>query len=186
MARLPEIPEQIVTERLLIRCPQVTDAQAVYDAVIESMAELKAWMPWATPQYSREGTEENLRQAIAKFITRQDLRYHAHDRATGEFVMGSGLHQIDWSVPSFEIGYWCRTSKSGQGYVTETVRALTTLAFAQLGAARVQIRCDDKNTRSAHVAEACGYRLEGVRVNDARATDGSLRSTRVYALTKDV
>jgi RimJ/RimL family protein N-acetyltransferase len=123
---------------------------------------------------------------VAQFVTRQDLRYHAHDKDTGAFIAGSGLHRIDWSVPSFEIGYWCRTSKTARGYVTEIVGALTRLAFEQLGAARVQIRCDNLNTRSAKVAETCGFLLEGICVNDARATDGSLRSTRVYALTRNV
>ncbi|MES2503711.1 MAG: hypothetical protein V4534_02415 [Myxococcota bacterium] len=35
------------------------------------------------------------------------------------------LHEIYWNVLKFEVGYWLRTSKAGQGVMTETVDALT-------------------------------------------------------------
>jgi ribosomal-protein-serine acetyltransferase len=86
-------------------------------------------------------------------------------------------------VPRFEIGYWCRSSETGKGYVTEVVQALSKVAFEHLGAARVEIRCDDSNLRSAAVAERCGYTLEGVLKNHERNPKGDLCSTRIYALT---
>ena len=184
MQRLPIIPEYIETERLVIRRPRPDDAPAIYASVRESLAELAPWMPWATDDYSLAGCEENTRDAIAQFITRQNLRYHFHDKETGEHIGNSGLHRIDWDVPKFEIGYWCRTSRVGQGYVTETVEALTKLALEDLGAARVEIQCDDRNVKSAQVAERCGYRLEGVLKNHSRGQDGSLRDTRIYAVTQ--
>ena len=118
---------------------------------------------------------------IAKFVTREDLRYHFHDKDSGRLLVGSGLHRISWAVPRFEIGYWCRRGAQGQGYVSEGVRALAAMAFEQLGAARVEIRCDDLNARSAAVAERCGFVLEGVLRCDSRSSSGELRSTRVYA-----
>ena len=176
------IPDTLESERLIIRPPTLADVPHVFEAVRESLPELKPWMPWATDAYSLEGCEENIRGAIAKFITREDLRYHFHDKTTGELIACSGLHALDWDVPKTEIGYWCRSSKTGQGYVTEGVTALSEAAFA-LGMARVEIQCDDQNTRSARVAENCGYALEGILKNDSRAPDGSLRSTRIYART---
>jgi RimJ/RimL family protein N-acetyltransferase len=183
MPKLPDVPNAIETERLLIRCPELADVPLVYDAVRESLTELKPWMPWATENYSLESCESNIRQGIAKYITREDLRMHVFDRATGRFVVGSGLHRINWEVPRFELGYWCRTSEVGKGYVTEVVRGLSTLAFEKLGAARIEICCDDVNLKSAAVAERCGYTLEGIMKNDERSVSGALRSTRIYALT---
>lgn len=181
--RPPPVPEPLETERLLVRPLALSDVAEIHRAVLESLAELRPWMPWATPDYSLEACEDDTRRAVASFITREDLRYHAHDPETGALVVCSGLHRIDWEVPKFELGYWCRSSLSGRGYVSETVRALASMAFASLGAARVEIRCDERNTRSYRVAERCGFRLEGVLAHDSRGTDGSLRNTRVYALT---
>lgn len=184
MPSYPEVPERIETERLLIRPPQVADVPEIYAAVRESLELLMPWMPWATPEYSLEGCEESTRQAVANFVTRRDLRYHFHHRESGRLLACSGLHRIDWRVPKFEIGYWCRQGETGKGYVSEGVAALAELALGGLGGARVEIRCDDQNLRSAAVAERCGFALEGVLENDGRSSAGALRATRVYARTR--
>ena len=79
------------------------------------------------------------------------------------------------------IGYWCRTSFSGQGYTTEAVRGIAAFAFDALGAKRVEIRCDPSNRPSARVAERAGFVLEGELRNDALGTDGTLRNTLVFS-----
>jgi ribosomal-protein-serine acetyltransferase len=58
-------------------------------------------------------------------------------RGTRTFVGNSGLHRIHWEGPKFEIGYWCRTRFTGQGYVTEAVRGISAFAFDTLGARRL-------------------------------------------------
>jgi RimJ/RimL family protein N-acetyltransferase len=179
---LSDVPEVIDTERLSIRAPRVEDVPGLVSAVGESLAELEPWMRWATRDYSAESCEASVRQAIARFVTRQDLRYHLLDRASGEILGSSGLHRINWQVPRFEIGYWVRTSRAGRGIVSESVRALTRTAFEALGARRVEIRCDDLNLASARVAERCGFELESTLRNWQRAPDGSLRHERVYVL----
>lgn len=88
---------------------------------------------------------------------------------------------MDWAVPKFEIGYWCRTDKVGQGFVSEATLALAQHAFLGLGAKRVALRMDDRNRRSRSVAERLGFVHEATLKNNDRATDGSLRDTRVYA-----
>jgi RimJ/RimL family protein N-acetyltransferase len=179
---LPEVPESISSERLTIRCPRLADVPRIVAAVHESLDELEPWMRWATRDYSLEACEANTRQAIAQFITRENLRYHFHDPDSGELIGSSGLHRINWQVPRFEIGYWVRTSQAGKGYVSETVRALSRMAFETLDAKRVEIRCDDLNLASARVAERCGFELNGVLSNWKRAHDGTLRHERVYAM----
>ena len=106
---------------------------------------------------------------------------HLWLKGTETLVGSSGLHRIDWAVPKFEIGYWCRTGMTGRGYVTEAVRGIAAFAFDVLGAQRVEIRCDPLNRPSARVAELAGFNLEGELRNDARGTDGTLRNTLVFS-----
>jgi RimJ/RimL family protein N-acetyltransferase len=179
---LLEVPDELRTARLTLRAPRAGDGAVINAAVVESFAELNAWMPWAREPQGVEDSELFARRGAAEFLTRVNLPMllFLHD---GRFVGASGMHHIDWTVPRFEIGYWCRTSLTGRGYVSEAVAALTTMAFERLAAARVEIRTDARNERSWRVAERLGFVLEGVLVNEARATDGGLRDTRVYALT---
>jgi RimJ/RimL family protein N-acetyltransferase len=183
MPHHPNVPTRLETSRLILRAPELSDLPFLYQAVKESIKELNPWMPWASEDYTLETCEENLRGAIAKFVTKDDFRICFLDRETGKLIGNTGFHRIDWNVPRFEIGYWCRTSETGKGYVTEVVQALSKVAFETLNVARVEIRCDDLNLKSAAVAERCGYRLEGILKNNERNAKGELRSTRIYALT---
>ena len=183
MPPIPDVPALVRGELVELRAPAVEHVDPIVEAVTESLAELKPWMPWATDAYDREGAELSLRRAIAAFVTCEDLRYHMFEPGTGRFLGATGLHRIKWSVPRFEIGYWLRSSATGRGYVSDAVRALTRTAFERLGAKRVEIRCDDRNLASAAVAERCGFALEGVLANFTVGTDGTVRDERVYALT---
>jgi hypothetical protein len=71
-------------------------------------------------------------------LQRSELRLHLYLRGTDTLVGSSGLQGIDWEVPTFEIGYWCRTGFTGRGYITEAVLGITAFAFDTLGARRVE------------------------------------------------
>jgi RimJ/RimL family protein N-acetyltransferase len=178
---LLDFPDSFDTERLTIRAPRYADAREIVTAVNESLDELRPWMPWAASSAKVEATEARLRAAMAKWITREDLLLHIYLKGTSTFVVGSGLHRIDWGAGKFEIGYWCRTAYSGKGYVTEAVNALTNFAFTQLQANRVEIRCDTRNAKSVAVAKRCGFLQEAILRHDSLGVDGGLRSTYVFA-----
>ncbi len=179
---LKDFPESFETERLLIRSPLPGDGPEEYAAVTESFAELTPWMPWPKEHRTVEDSEAVVRRARARFLERSDLMLSLFLKGTRTLVGGSGLHRIDWAVPKFEIGYWCRTRFTGRGYVTEAVRGISDFAFDVLGARRVEIRCDSRNLPSARVAERAGFRLEGELRNNELDTGGVPRNTLVYAM----
>ncbi len=178
---LLHIPESLETERLLIRAPRIGDGAEINPAILESINELRPWMPWAENAPTVSDTEENSRRAVARFILREDLRLQYYLKSDGSFIGSSGLHRIDWSVPKFEIGYWTRTSRCGQGYACEAVRAIADFAFTTLGACRVEIRMDERNLPSQRVAERAGFPCEGILRAYERDLSGSLRDTRIHA-----
>jgi len=66
--------------------------------------------------------------------------------------------------------------------VTEAVERISRFAFEELGANRVEIRCDPENVRSRAVAERLNFELEGILRNDTISRiDNKLRDTCVYA-----
>ncbi|MBO1914303.1 hypothetical protein J4G37_56975, partial [Microvirga sp. 3-52] len=92
-SQIPNFPEAFESERLIIRAPKIEDGLDVWNSVQQSMNSLRLWMPWATPELKLHETEESLRQSIADFITRKDLRLHLYLKETGEFIGSSGLHR---------------------------------------------------------------------------------------------
>lgn len=178
--RILPLPRE--TQRLILRPPSPENAAAIQEAIEESFPELHVWMDWAVTLQSLEETKAILTRARARYESMEDFGVHAFLKDTGRFVLGAGLHPLNWGVPKFEIGYWCRTSMQGKGYVTEVVKELTAAAFRDMAAKRVEIRCDSRNQRSRRVAERAGFRLEAELQYDDRANDGSLRDTLIYAL----
>jgi RimJ/RimL family protein N-acetyltransferase len=102
----------------------------------------------------------------------------------GKLVASTSLHSINWKVPKFEVGFWCRSSRTGRGYTREAIAELVRYAFESLGANRVDALPDEQNTGSRKVCESVGMRLEGVLRNERVTPQGSLRNTCVYAAVR--
>lgn len=182
---LRELPEELVGERVLVRAVQPGDGAALWEAIEEAREHLRPWLPWVDEQRSPSDSEAYARRAHARWLTRDDMVHRIWDRQTGQCLGAVGLHPANWNVPSFEIGYWLRPSAVGRGYMTEAVRLVCGLAFEVLGAARVFIRCDPHNTRSAAVPQRLGFRHEGTLRCDTRSPSGELRDTMYWGMTAE-
>ena len=182
----PILSSRWETPRLLLRRPDPEDAESVQAAIDESFEDLHRWMPWAVRLQPLEETKAFIERTRAGFEAGEDFGLLGFLKGTGQFVLGTGLHPRNWKVPSFEIGYWCRSSMQRQGYTTEAVRSITQMAFSTMGAVRLEIRCDSRNEASRKVAEAAVYRLEAVLHSEDRANDGTLRDTMVFARLREV
>jgi RimJ/RimL family protein N-acetyltransferase len=183
-SQLPAFAE-LRGERVVARPWRESDAQELFAAVATSREHLLPWLPWALTYERVEDALDYILRTKSWWLLRETMAVGLWDADTGELVGGSGLHPRDWSVPSFEIGYWLRQASEGHGYVTEAVRLLTDYAFTTHASRRVFIRCDARNTRSAAVPERLGFRREAHLHNDGLAYDGVLRDTLIYALTPD-
>ena len=179
---LREFPHSFESARLLIRRPEPGDGAELNAAVRETWADLHEWMPWAIRRPTVEESEEVVRRAHAKFLSREDLMLFLFLKGSKTLVGGSGLHRIDWQVPRFEIGYWCRERFQGKGYVTEAAGAIADFAERELGARRVEIRCDSQNERSLAIPPRIGFKREARLSCDRRHhLSGELRDTLVFA-----
>jgi RimJ/RimL family protein N-acetyltransferase len=165
---MKEIPYTFDTERLTIRGPLPGDGVRVRTAVLESQVELKPWMPFAVNVPTEEAYEIRVRETQLKYLGRKDFWLLIFLKDTDTLIGSSGLHDANWAVPSFEIGYWLHTKHTGQGYMTEAVKGICQFAFTYFNAQRLVIRCDSKNERSAAVARRCGFTFEGTHVHDSR------------------
>lgn len=182
---LIDVPYTFETERLTIRGPLPGDGKRIREAVLETHEELKQWMSWAVDVDSEEDHEARAREGRLRYLAREDLWMVLLLKGTNTLVGCSGMHDIDWSVPRFEIGYWVRKAFVGQGYITEAVNGITKLAFETLHAERVEILCDAKNERSAAVARRAGFPLEATHYADERHhLTGELRNTLRFALLR--
>lgn len=180
---LIDVPVPIETDRIILRHPQAGDGQAAWEAKAETFDQLQEWMPWAKELGTADDMEIVCREAHAKFIRREDLMMLAFERASGQFIGGTGLHRFDWAVRRFEIGYWVRASLQGQGYATEIANALTRFAFNALEARTVMIGHGEGNDRSRAVIQKLGFTLEGIEKNSTHTGNERILNAHIYSRT---
>ncbi len=181
---LLEIPLPLIGERILLRPWVDGDADALWALVENSRSHLAPWMPWIREHVNQEFTRTYIRRIQGKWSLREDLVMGIFLRDGERAIGATGLHRIDWSVPSLEAGYWIHPAEQGKGYVSEALQLLRNLAFEHLHAERLTVMCSKENHRSAAVPRRCGFVHEATLRNERRTLDGKLRDTEVFAMTR--
>jgi RimJ/RimL family protein N-acetyltransferase len=181
MPSIDLLPETLTSERLLIRVARPGDGAVFNQAIHASLAQLSPWLGWVSPPPTLEESEFSCRKAYARFLLNEDLMVFFFLKDGGALVGGSGLHNANWTLRQFEVGYWGRSGYAGMGLMSEGVRALSDYALTELRANRVYLTTDDANQASWRLAERAGFALEGKLRNERFNLSGQLRTTRVYA-----
>jgi RimJ/RimL family protein N-acetyltransferase len=175
-----------VTERVVVRCWEPNDAPLLKEAVDSSLDELRPWLPWALnePQ-TVEVKVQLLRRFRAQFDLGEDFVYGLFSRDESEVVGGSGFHRRV-GEGAFEIGYWIRSSRAGQGLATEATAALTRIGFEVCEVDRIEIHCEPENELSLRIPRKLGYAEEArLRRRLYPAPGGEPRDVVVFSLFRD-
>ena len=151
------VPEQLRTARLLLRTPQLSDAEAIFAnyATDPKVTRYLVWRPHADLAQTRTFLESRLKgwetgQALAWAIT-----LPPDDRCIGMIDLRLGTGKAD-------IGYVLSRAYWGRGLMTEAVRAVVDTAFRLPDIYRVWAVCDVDNVASARVLEKAGMEFEGI------------------------
>jgi len=151
-------PPEIKTERLLLRCPKEQDGPELYAAISKSLSELQPWFTWtADLNLTPESSTITAAYARERFLSAEELQFYIFTVRGSKLLGVCGLAKPDWTKLSFEICYWLRTRFVGQGYMSEAVIAVTQFALKNLGARRIEARCDPANEKGIAVALRAGY-----------------------------
>lgn len=181
-----DLPLPIVTPRLILTAPRVGDGIALNSAILESFPILNQFMSWSVNRPSVDDSEDFVRKAAANWILKESaepwLPLFIWNKETDDFIGATGLHNINWQIPSGECGYWINQKYSGRGFILEAINALTRYAFKELKFNRFVITCDIENLKSKHIPEQLGFKLEGTLKNHRlRPRINQLSDTLVYA-----
>lgn len=141
---------------------KVTDSPELYQLVVDSMASLSTWLPWAK-RMKNVATE---RRFLAYAVNKQDQSelYMYTIRVNGEVAGAIDLHNLDWDNHHAEIGYWLGDRFRGQGTMARSVKQLEQIA-RELSFHLLLILVDIENQASQRVAIRSCYQQDSV-IND--------------------
>lgn len=160
---LLDVPEQLETERLILRPYRAGDGSAYLDVCLRNKRHLLPYESGnpALDVENLDDAETLVRQFAVDWMARNAFFLGAWRKPSGEFAAQIYIGVVSWELPEFEIGYFVDCRYEGQGYVVEATRAAIDFCFNHLGAYRLRLGCNQTNLRSQKVAERCGFIREG-------------------------
>jgi len=150
-----------VEAAILLRPYRLDDAVALHEAAIESVWEVRPFMPWCRPNLTLDEGRSWIEAQISAFKNRKAFEFVILGRG-GWFLGGCGLNQIDEENRRANLGYWVRSSATGHGVATAAVRQLVQWAFDHTTLVRLEVVVSTENAASLRVAEKSGALNEGV------------------------
>ncbi len=152
-----ELPERIITERLVLRRPRMSDAQSVFEEYARDpeMTRYAAWRPLETVQQAEEFLEQRV---LPGRLTGEEfnwaLTHEDSDALIGMIACRPDAHKI-------ELGYVLGRGYWNRGYATEAAHAVVLCLFSYSHVYRVWATCDIDNLASVRVLEKIGMTREG-------------------------
>ena len=150
----------IRTERLILRAPILSDAEAAYQR--RSLPEVARYQDWEMP-YTRERAEKSMARSAAMDgpANGEGWTITVVDAQAPDLIVGDVIVELRWGGRTAYIGYTFHPDFWGNGYATEATQALVRYVFEVLGVSRVESSLHPDNPPSARVLEACGLVFEG-------------------------
>jgi ribosomal-protein-serine acetyltransferase len=136
------------------------DAQAVWEAAQESLAELRPWMPWCHEQYSIEESRAWLEVQVPAFRDGNAFEF-AIVATDGRYLGGCGLNQVDTINKRANLSYWVRSSVTRRGVATTAIGLLRAWGFRTTDLVRLEVVIAVENLASLRVAQKAGAEFEG-------------------------
>lgn len=153
--------ERFETERLLLRRPRQSDAQAIF-RTYASDREVTRYLSWPTHR-SVADTLAFLSMSDDEWQRWPAGPYLVLARENGKPGALIGSTGLMYKSPTRAVtGYVFARDAWGSGYATESLQAMLDLA-RQTGVERLEAICHAEHAPSAHVLEKCGFLREEVR-----------------------
>lgn len=143
--------ENIVTDRLFIRRFNENDWQDLHEYLSDK--EVVKFEPYDI--YSENQAKKEALQRAG-----DDSFYAVCLKGTEKLIGNLYLCKEDFDT--WELGYVFNRKYQGQGYATESAKAIIDYAFTHLGARRIIAMCNPKNNHSWRLLERLNMRREGL------------------------
>lgn len=169
----------IITERLIIRRFRPDDWQDLYEYL--SNEEVIKFEPYPVFSQEQSKIEADNRAKNNAFYA---VCFKENNKLIGNLYLSKG------DFDTWELGYVFGLSYQGQGYATESAKALLNYAFLHLNARRIIAMCSSKNTSSWRLMERLGMRREGLLLQNVSFKTDSVGTpiwmdTYAYAILKN-
>ena len=154
----------ILSERLILRLPLLSDYKSWVILRRKSEDFLNKWEPEKDPNYySKTNFNQRVKWAKKNFNSKKVIHLFIFLRSNNHLVGGITLDNIRYGpFQSATLGYWLGEEFSKQGIMTESLISLIRYANKDLGISRIEAATLPNNFASRKLLEKCNFKYEGV------------------------
>ncbi len=156
-----KLTDQVVT----LRPFEFGEDAELFKAVHESLSDLSPWMSWGTPQYTRHLAQDFIAVTRSEWSQGSLYAFAITLEETKELIGGCSLSHFHPVYKFFNLGYWVRSSRRGNGFAGRAAKLAARFAFERTNAIRTEIVIAVGNEASKRVAEKLGAHYEGLLLN---------------------
>ena len=124
---------------ILLRPPELSDAEGIYAAARESIPEIKPWMSWCHDGYAIDETRGWLASLPDGWENDSNYAFLIAEAVDGRILGGCGLNHINRFFRLANLGYWVRSSSTGRGIAGRATSLVARFGIEQLGLVRLEI-----------------------------------------------
>ncbi len=152
MSGVIQVPTALLGQEIAIRTYRPSDVCPYFEAARESMEAVSPHLPWLHPDYVLADTRSWITEQVPRLWAQQREYHFVITDTETALIGGCGLDALDWTDRTANIGYWVRTSRTGQGIATAAAKLLLRFGFERLALKRIDLVTSVENVPSVRVA----------------------------------
>ncbi len=155
---------RLVTERLVLRPPRLSDCASWVDLRQVSREFLTPWEPaWSPDHLTRKAFSDRVHWAQRSIADGSAMPLFLIRREDETLLGAVTLDNIRRGpAQAGTLGYWIGEPYARRGYMREAIDAVVHYSFAMLDLSRIEAACLKDNVASRRVLEKAGFKYEGV------------------------
>ncbi len=177
--------EEIILENAatILRPLKISDINNLVNIATEDK-DLLRFSP--KPVYSESLLTDYIQNAMEERNNKSRYYFIIFDKTKNAYAGSTSFLNISNTDSRVEIGAtWIGKDFQGTGLNRNCKFLLLSYAFEELGAERVELKTDERNTASRNAIEKIGGKFEGILRSHTLMYDGYRRNTVYYGILKD-
>lgn len=164
--RKMKFPNRIESPHILLRTPEPTDSQLLYDGIIETLSDLRSF-PYSWLEYIGPQSISNC-QSICNIDYTDNIGLPIPFLIFKEEKFCGQLKITRVESDLIEVGFWIRHSQQSQGIMTDALKCFCEWVRKTYPNIFVVLGIQKENKSAIRLAEKCGFLWSNSYVNAGR------------------
>ena len=171
----------MIENKIAIRPPLPSDAQAVFEMVHESVETTYLFQTWCHPGYTVEDAQAWIERSESMRAIGAEYHFVVYQPESNRLIGRTAVLHIDQFHRSAQMGSFIRETERGRGYAGEAYKLTAQFAFCEVKLHRLELLTATHNLSSIRGLEKLGAIREGM-IRERLKWNDTYHDAYVYSL----